>query len=324
MKGLILAGGSGTRLHPITKGVSKQLLPVYDKPMIYYPLSVLMLSGIREILVISTPRDLPAFRRLLGDGSSLGLGIDYAEQDEPRGLADAFRIGARHIGADPSALVLGDNIFHGPGLSSLLYHHARAVDGCTLFGYPVSDPERYGVAEADAEGRLLSLEEKPAHPRSDRAVTGLYFYDEQVVDIAAGLRPSARGELEITDVNRVYLEQGRARLVDLGRGFAWLDTGTHDSLLEAGEFVRILERRQGVRIACVEEVALRMGFIGAEACHRLGELQAGSGYGRYLMELAAAFDRDGSSGFDARADLEPPFRGAPGEGAEPAALGAAR
>ncbi|MDV6011643.1 glucose-1-phosphate thymidylyltransferase RfbA [Haloechinothrix sp. LS1_15] len=287
MKGIILAGGNGTRLHPITLGVSKQLLPVYDKPMIYYPLSVLMLTGIRDILVISSPDDLPGYRRLLGDGAWLGLSIDYAEQDEPRGLADAFRIGADHIGSDPVALVLGDNIFHGHGFSSLLLDSARDLDGCVLFGYPVPDPERYGVGVTDDSGRLIALDEKPSRPRSNRAITGLYFYDNDVVDIARHLRPSARGELEITDINRTYLERGKARLVDLGRGFAWLDTGTHDSLVEATQFVQILEHRQGVRIACLEEIALRMGFIDNEQCYRLGERLAKSGYGRYVMELSA-------------------------------------
>ncbi|WP_083934316.1 glucose-1-phosphate thymidylyltransferase RfbA [Nocardiopsis baichengensis] len=309
MKGIILAGGSGTRLYPVTKGVSKQLLPVYNKPMIYYPLSVLMLSGIREILVISTPDDLPGFRRLLGDGSDLGLALDYAEQDRPRGLADAFRIGADHVGSDSVALVLGDNIFHGPGLSALLQHTVHTLDGCTLFGYPVSDPERYGVGEADEQGRLVSLEEKPANPRSNRAITGLYFYDHQVVDIARDLEPSARGELEITDVNLAYLRQGRARLVDLGRGFAWLDTGTHDSLVQAGEFVQILEQRQGVSVACLEEIALRMGFIDAESCLRLGERQSNSGYGRYVMSVASSFDATRPSEFAIGAALSPPFRG---------------
>jgi glucose-1-phosphate thymidylyltransferase len=293
MKGIILAGGSGTRLHPITRAVSKQLMPVYDKPMIYYPLSVLMLAGIRDVLVISTPQDLPAFRRLLDDGADLGLRIDYAEQPEPNGLAEAFVIGAEHVGSDPAALVLGDNIFHGPGFSGLLQRAIADVGagaaGCVLFGYPVRDPQRYGVAEADGDGRLLSIEEKPAHPRSNRAVTGLYFYDNDVVEIAAGLTPSARGELEITDVNRAYLERGTARLVDLGRGFAWLDTGTHESLLEAGEYVRVLENRQGIRIACIEEIAMRMGFIDPAACHALGERQAKSGYGEYVMDVAKSF-----------------------------------
>jgi glucose-1-phosphate thymidylyltransferase len=294
MKGIVLAGGSGTRLHPITLAVSKQLLPVYDKPMIYYPLSVLMIAGIREVLVISTPHDLPQFRRLLGDGADLGLEISYAEQPSPDGLAQAFVIGADHVGDDPAALVLGDNIFHGPSFSGLLQRSMASIAageyGCALFGYPVRDPERYGVAEADADGRLISIEEKPDKPRSDRAVTGLYFYDNDVVEIARGLRPSARGELEITDVNRAYLERGSARLHDLGRGFAWLDTGTHESLLEAGEYVRVLENRQGVRIACLEEIALRMGYIDAGACYALGERLGKSGYGQYVMEIAASYE----------------------------------
>jgi glucose-1-phosphate thymidylyltransferase len=297
MKGIILAGGAGTRLHPITRAVSKQLLPVYDKPMIYYPLSVLMLAGIRDILLISTPNDLPVFRRLLGTGDELGLRIDYAEQAEPNGLAEAFLIGADHVGEDPVALVLGDNIFHGPGFSGVLQSAIADITGgragSVLFGYSVRDPQRYGVAEADADGQLLSIEEKPEHPRSDRAVTGLYFYDNDVVEIARGLRPSARGELEITDVNRVYLERGTARLVDLGRGFAWLDTGTHESLLEAGEYVRVLENRQGIRIACIEEIAMRMGFIDPAACYALGESQAKSGYGEYVMDVAKAFATTG-------------------------------
>jgi glucose-1-phosphate thymidylyltransferase len=278
MKGIILAGGSGTRLHPITRAVSKQLLPVYDKPMIYYPLSVLMLAGIRDILLISTPHDLPQFQRLLGTGDELGLTLSYAVQDEPRGLAEAFVIGAAHVADEPAALVLGDNIFHGPGFSRILADAigdiATGKAGCVLFGYPVRDPQRYGVAEADPDGWLLSIEEKPERPRSNRAVTGLYFYDNDVVTIAAGLRPSARGELEITDVNRAYLERGAARIRDLGRGFAWLDTGTHESLLEAGEYVRVLENRQGIRIACIEEIAMRMGYIDADACFALGERQA--------------------------------------------------
>ncbi len=288
MKGIVLAGGSGTRLHPITRCVSKQLLPVYDKPMVYYPLSVLMLAGIREILVISTPLDLPLFRRLLGDGAELGLSISYAEQAQPNGLAEAFIIGREHVGSDDSALVLGDNIFYGNDLAEMLQREAAAIDGCTLFGYQVSDPERYGVAEAEASGRLLSIEEKPAKPRSNKAVTGLYFYDNDVLDVAASLTPSARGELEITDVNRAYLDKGKARLVDLGRGMAWLDTGTHDSLLEAGQFVQVLEHRQGVRIACLEEIALRMHFIDAAQAYRLGEALGKSGYGRYVMEVARA------------------------------------
>ncbi|NGO72878.1 glucose-1-phosphate thymidylyltransferase RfbA [Streptomyces boncukensis] len=288
MKGIILAGGHGTRLHPLTLGVSKQLLPVYDKPMIYYPLSVLMLARVTEIQIISAPHDLRSFQRLLGDGSSLGLSLSYAEQDEPRGLADALLIGADHIGDDSVALVLGDNIFHGPGFGALLERHAGDVEGCVLFGYPVRNPEDYGVGEVDAEGRLLSLVEKPARPRSNLAVTGLYFYDNDVVDIAKNLRPSERGELEITDVNRTYLDRGRATLVSLGRGFAWLDTGTHDALTEAGQYVRILEHRQAVRIACVEEIAWRMGFISREECHRLGSDMAKTAYGRYIMDITAA------------------------------------
>jgi glucose-1-phosphate thymidylyltransferase len=294
VKGIILAGGSGTRLHPLTRAVSKQLLPVYDKPMVYYPLSVLMLAGIRQILVISTPVDLPLFRRLLGTGRELGLVISYAEQREPNGLAEAFVIGRDHVGSDTAALVLGDNIFYGHGLAELLQREAGSVDGCTLFGYEVSDPRRYGVAEADAAGRLLSIEEKPARPRSTTAVTGLYFYDSDVVGIAASLTPSARGELEITDVNRAYLDKGSARLVRLGRGMAWLDTGTHDSLIEAGQFVQVLEHRQGVRIACLEEIALRMGDIDAEQAHRLGEALGKSGYGQYVIEVARSFRRAGS------------------------------
>jgi glucose-1-phosphate thymidylyltransferase len=296
MKGIVLAGGSGTRLHPITRCVSKQLLPVYDKPMVYYPLSVLMLSGIQDILVISTPTDLPIFARLLGDGSDLGLTISYAEQPHPNGLAEAFVIGREHVGSDDAALVLGDNIFHGNDLAELLQREVARLDGCTLFGYQVRDPERYGVAEADADGRLISIEEKPARPRSNKAVTGLYFYDNDVLDIAASLTPSARGELEITDVNRAYLDKGKARLVDLGRGMAWLDTGTHDSLLEAGQFVQVLEHRQGVRIACLEEIALRMGFIDAEQAYRLGEALGKSGYGRYVMEVARSIGIERGAG----------------------------
>ncbi|GAA1279848.1 glucose-1-phosphate thymidylyltransferase RfbA [Saccharothrix xinjiangensis] len=286
MKGIILAGGSGTRLHPITQAVSKQLLPVYDKPMVYYPLSVLMLAGIREVLLISTPTDLPLFRRLLGDGSQFGLSVSYAEQAQPNGLAEAFVIGADFIGDDSVSLVLGDNIFYGQGFSRLLQHHAATLDGCVLFGYPVKDPERYGVGEVDAAGRLVSIEEKPAAPKSNKAITGLYFYDNQVVEISRALKPSPRGELEITDVNLTYLRRGRAQLVDLGRGFAWLDTGTHDSLLEAGQFVQVLEHRQGVRIACPEEIALRMGFISADECYALGAKLAKSGYGQYVMNVA--------------------------------------
>jgi glucose-1-phosphate thymidylyltransferase len=297
VKGIVLAGGTGSRLSPITRAVSKQLLPVYDKPMIYHPLTTLMLAGVREILLISTPHDLPGFQRLLGDGTQLGLEITYAPQERPDGLAEAFVIGADHVRGGPSALVLGDNIFHGASFGDLLRRRVAQVTtgeaGCVLFGYPVRDPRRYGVGEADPDGRLVSLEEKPEHPRSDRAITGLYLYDEHVADIAAAVEPSPRGELEITDVNRAYLDQGRAHLQDLGRGFAWLDTGTHESLMEAGQYVRVLENRQGVRIACIEEVALRMGYIGAAQARRLGEAQLGSGYGEYVVGVAEQFDRRG-------------------------------
>ena len=286
MRGIVLAGGSGTRLHPITQAVSKQLLPVYDKPMIYYPVSVLMLAGIREILVISTPADLPNFRRLLGDGSQFGLRFEYAEQAQPNGLAEAFIIGEDFVGADEVALVLGDNIFYGQGFSGLLQKQVAALDGAVLFGYPVKDPQRYGVGEVGMDGRLVSIEEKPALPRSNKAITGLYLYDNQVVEIAKNLKPSARGELEITDVNLAYLRDGRATLIDLGRGFAWLDTGTHDSLLEAGLFVQVLEHRQGVRIACLEEIALVMRYISAEQCYEMGAKLAKSGYGEYVMAVA--------------------------------------
>ncbi|MFF4621887.1 glucose-1-phosphate thymidylyltransferase RfbA [Nonomuraea jabiensis] len=294
MKGIILAGGHGTRLYPLTLAVSKQLLPVNDKPMIYYPLSALMLANITDILIISTPTDLPQLTRLLRDGSHLGLDISYAEQAQPVGLADAFIIGADHIGDDSVALVLGDNIFHGHSFFDILQRSTSDVDGCVLFGYPVSDPERYGIGETDADGRLISIEEKPAHPRSNRAIVGLYLYDNDVVDIAKNLQPSARGELEITDVNRTYLERGKARLVDLGRGFAWLDAGTPESILQASQYVQVLEQRQGVRIACVEEIALRMGFIDAEACDRLGSELSASSYGRYVRSVAAEF-RDSPS-----------------------------
>jgi len=284
----VLAGGAGTRLHPITRAVSKQLLPVYDKPMIYYPLSALMLAGIRDILIITTPHDQAQFVRLLADGSDLGLNLTYAVQPEPNGLAQAFIIGADHVGTDTAALVLGDNIFYGHGLGGQLTSAAQLKEGCVLFGYQVRDPQRYGVAEADADGRLISIEEKPSAPKSNLAVTGLYFYDNDVVEIAANLRPSARGELEITDLNNVYVKRGDASLVDLGRGTAWLDTGTHDSLIEAGHFVQVIEHRQGVRIACLEEIALRQGFIDAATAYRLGEALAKSGYGEYVMALASS------------------------------------
>ncbi|MEV5980617.1 glucose-1-phosphate thymidylyltransferase RfbA [Streptomyces sp. NPDC052114] len=286
MKGIILAGGSGTRLYPLTYAISKQILPVYNKPLIYYPLSALMLGGIQDILVISSPRHLGTFRDLLGDGSQLGLNIEYAEQAEPNGIAEAFVIGAEFIDNDSVTLILGDNIFHGPRFGRMLQEEMRDVDGCVLFGYSVSDPERYGIGEVDDEGRLVSLEEKPADPRSNLAITGLYVYDNDVVDVAKNVRPSARGELEITDVNRVYLEQGRARMVNLGRGFAWLDTGTHDSLLQASQFVQTLEQRQGVRIACLEEISYRMGFIDASACYELGSRLGKTDYGQYLMEIS--------------------------------------
>ncbi|MEU6420494.1 MULTISPECIES: glucose-1-phosphate thymidylyltransferase RfbA [Streptomyces] len=288
MKGIILAGGNGTRLHPITLGVSKQMLPVYDKPMIYYPLSVLMLAGITEIEIITTPEDSEMFRRLLGDGSWLGITLTYAEQDKPRGLADAFLVSADHIGDDSVALVLGDNIFHGYEFGPMLQRAAQDIKGCVLFGYPVRDPERYGVGTLDEQGRLVALEEKPADPQTNMAITGLYLYDNQVVDIARQLRPSERGELEITDLNRVYLERGQAQLIPLGRGFVWLDTGTHDALMEAGDYVQVLEHRQGVRIACLEEIAWRMGYIDQESCYRLGSRLAHSSYGRYVMEMAQA------------------------------------
>jgi glucose-1-phosphate thymidylyltransferase len=286
VKGIVLAGGSGTRLHPITRSVSKQLLPVYDKPMIYYPLSALMLAGISDILIITTPHDQHQFVRLLGDGNELGLNLSYAVQPEPNGLAEAFLIGRDHIAGDTAALVLGDNIFYGHGLGGTLAEAATITRGCVLFGYQVRDPERYGVALADDAGRLLSIEEKPERPKSNLAVTGLYFYDNDVLEIAADLKPSERGELEITDLNNVYVQRGTARLVDLGRGTAWLDTGTHDSLLEASQFVQVLEHRQGVRIACLEEIALRQGLIDAEQAYRLGAKLAKSGYGQYVLDVA--------------------------------------
>ncbi|MEU4804126.1 glucose-1-phosphate thymidylyltransferase RfbA [Actinosynnema sp. NPDC023587] len=286
MKGIVLAGGSGTRMYPATFATSKQLLPVYDKPLVYYPLSVLMLAGIREILVISTPTALPALRALLGDGAQLGLDLSYAVQTEPRGIADAFLVGADHIAGHETALVLGDNIFHGAGFGEVLRRGRAELVGCTLFSHPVADPERYGVGEVDERGRLVAIEEKPERPRSNHAITGLYFYDSDVLEVARDVVPSARGELEITDVNNVYLKNGKARMVTLGRGFTWLDAGTHESLLEASQYVQVLEHRQGVRVACLEEVALRMGFIGADDCYALGERMVNSDYGRYVMEVA--------------------------------------
>jgi glucose-1-phosphate thymidylyltransferase len=287
MKGIVLAGGSGTRLHPITRGISKQLLPVYDKPMVYYPLSTLMIAGVRDLLLISTPVELPFFERLLGDGAQLGVSIQYAAQPRPEGIAQAFLIGRTFIDRDSVALALGDNLFHGQGLTAKLGAAAARREGATIFGYWVQDPERYGVVEFDADGRVLGIEEKPKKPRSHYAVVGIYFYDNQVVDIAASLVPSARGELEITDVNLAYLKRGQLRVELLGRGIAWLDTGTHESLLQASGYIHAVQERQGLMVACPEEIAYRNGWIGREELEKLGHELAKSSYGAYLLRLAS-------------------------------------
>ena len=298
MKGIVLAGGSGTRLYPITKGISKQLIPIFDKPMIYYPISVLMLAGIREILIISTPFDLPGFKRLLGDGSDFGVKFEYAEQPSPDGLAQAFTIGADFIGDDAACLVLGDNIFQGAGLTNMLVEAVRTAEEdnkATVFGYWVSDPERYGVAEFDADGNCLSIEEKPEHPKSNYAVVGLYFYPNKVVDVAKTINPSARGEYEITTVNQRFLEDGELKVQTLGRGFAWLDTGTHDSLSEASTYIEVLEKRQGLKVACLEGIAFRKGWITADKMRELAKPMLKNQYGQYLLKVVEEVERTGQA-----------------------------
>lgn len=301
MKGIVLAGGSGTRLYPITKGISKQLMPIYDKPMVYYPISVLMLAGIRDILIISTPHDLPGFKRLLGDGSDYGVNFEYAEQPSPDGLAQAFTIGKDFIGDDSACLVLGDNIFHGAGFTGMLKEAVRTAEEekkATVFGYWVNDPERYGVAEFDAEGNCLSIEEKPANPKSNYAVVGLYFYPNKVVDVAANIKPSARGEYEITTVNQEFLKDGELKVQTLGRGFAWLDTGTHDSLSEASTYVEVLEKRQGLKIACLEGIAYRQGWINEERMRELAQPMIKNQYGQYLLKVIDEIKETGKPNLD--------------------------